>query len=139
MINSLTANKKGNQWTVTLVARVDSLTDTVKDLTHLLEPDRVVSPDKPDVTPDKPRELKAGITYEPRRDLRTNIQGILDCLRKCNTDLAFKDARPIRHDILATLTKYASDAMQGLNYEEAKADYEQAHYHYIGNEEEMTF
>ena len=138
MINSFTANKKGNQWTVTLVAQTDDLTDIFKDLMYLLEPE-VVSPDKPSVTPDKPRELKSGITYEPRRDLRTNIQGILDCLRKCNTDLAFKDARPIRHDILATLTKYASDAMQGLNYEEAKADYEQAHYHYIGNEEEMTF
>ena len=138
MINSLTANKKGNQWTVTLVAQTDDLTDIFKDLMYLLEPE-VVSPDKPSVTPDKPRELKAGITYEPRRDLRTNIQGILDCLRKCSTALAFKDARPIRHDILATLMKYASDAMQGLNYEEAKDDYEQAHYHYIGNEEEMIF
>jgi hypothetical protein len=149
MINSFTANKKGNQWTVTLVAKTNDLTDIFKDLMYLLEPE-AVSPDKPSVSPDKPLEqvvekleippLQAGIVYEPRRDVRTNIQGIVDCLKRCSTDLAFQDARPIRRDILSTLSKYAYDALQGIDYEDAKDAYVTSHYN-PGSacEEDMPF
>jgi len=120
MINSLTGTRKNNQWTVTIVAKSDSLTDTIKDLTHLLDP---VSPDKAIVSPDKAPITESNFIYEPKHGVKENVQAIIDCLKKCRLSLDYDGGRPIRRDILNKLLNIAIDAMQGINYEAERDAY----------------
>ena len=120
MINSLTGTRKNNQWTVTIVAKSDSLTDTIKDLTHLLDP---VSPDNQPVSPDKAPVTESNFIYEPKHGVKLNVQAIIDCLKKCRLSLDYHGGRPMRRDILNKLLNIATDAMQGINYEAERDAY----------------
>ena len=126
MINSLTGTRKNNQWTVTIVAKSDSLTDTIKDFTHLLDPTpdkALVSPDKAPTKPDNAPITESNFIYEPRHGVKLNVQAIIDCLKKCRLSLDYHGGRPIRRDILNKLLNIATDAMQGINYEAEKDAY----------------